>query len=152
MGVKEKVGKLISKYHTNEPFEIAELRNIPIIFEPLGDIWGYCHSYKRMQIIHINSELDYIDRRFSCAHEIAHIILHPKINTGFLRMNTFFSVERIEREANYFAIELLMPDSTVQEYASHSIFEIANICGIPEELADLKKLENQNSNFFYPSF
>ncbi|HHY27178.1 MAG TPA: ImmA/IrrE family metallo-endopeptidase, partial [Desulfitobacterium dehalogenans] len=120
MGIKDKVDKLTRRYHTNEPFEIAKLRNIPIIIEPLGDVWGYCHSYKRIQIIHLNSDLDYIDQRFSCAHELAHIILHPRINTGFLRMHTFFSVDRIEREANRFAVELLMPDSIIYipEHAS----------------------------------
>ncbi|EHQ92189.1 ImmA/IrrE family metallo-endopeptidase [Desulfosporosinus youngiae] len=152
MDIKEKVDKLTRRYHTNEPFEIAERKNIPIIIEPLGDIWGYCHSYKRMQIIHLNSELDYIDQRFSCAHELAHIILHPRINTGFLRMHTFFSVERIEREANCFAVELLIPDSMIRSYEhiSRSIYEMASICGVPEELADLKKIENQRTKFFYP--
>ncbi|AFL99472.1 putative Zn peptidase [Desulfitobacterium dehalogenans ATCC 51507] len=148
MDIKEKVDKLIHMYRTNEPFEIADRKNIPIIIEPLGDIWGYCHSYKRIQVIHLNSDLDYIDQRFSLAHELAHVILHPKINTGFLRMHTFFSAERIEREANSFAVELLMPDSVLYTCELRSIFEIATVCGVPEELAELKK---SSAKFFYPN-
>ena len=105
-----------------------------------------------MPLEHTSRDLDDVDRRFTCAHELAHAILHPGINTGFLRMHTFFSVERIEKEANRFAVELLMPDSVIQsfDYVLRSIYELANICGVPEELAELKMIDSSRAKFFYP--
>ncbi|MDQ7094169.1 ImmA/IrrE family metallo-endopeptidase [Desulfosporosinus sp. PR] len=134
--------KLIRRYKTNDPRKIAEAKNINIIYEPLGSTLGYYSTYKRINFIHINSSLNSIWQRFVCAHELGHAILHPKVNTPFLRSNTLFSVQRIEREANEFAVELLMPDVTFRAYEnrSRSIYEIAARHGIPEELISLKKL------------
>jgi len=114
-----------------------------ILYEPLGSTLGYYSTYKRIKFIHINNGLNGIWQRFVCAHELGHAILHPKVNTPFLRSNTLFSVQRIEREANTFAVELLMPDYTICacENKSRSIYEIAASCGIPKELVNLKRLD-----------
>ncbi|MDR3543246.1 MAG: ImmA/IrrE family metallo-endopeptidase [Desulfosporosinus sp.] len=134
--------KLISRYKTNDPYEIAEAKNIIIIHEPLGSTLGYHSTYKRIHFIHINYDLGSTWQRFVCAHELGHAIMHPKVNTPFLRANTFFSVDRIEREANTFAVELLIPDYIIHGYenTSRSIYQIAASCGIPKELANLKDL------------
>jgi Zn-dependent peptidase ImmA (M78 family) len=71
---------------------------------------------------------------------LGHAVLHPRANTPFLKANTFFSVERIEREANEFAVELLMPDTVVREY--QTIYEAAAACGVPEEVVRLKRVED----------
>jgi Zn-dependent peptidase ImmA (M78 family) len=48
-------------------------------------------------------------------HELGHAFLHQKANTPFLRKNTFFSDEKIEMEANTFAVELLVQDVAKEE-------------------------------------
>ncbi|HDR4858181.1 TPA: ImmA/IrrE family metallo-endopeptidase [Bacillus cereus] len=55
-------------------------------------------------------------------------------------MKPFFSVDRLEIEANTFAVELLLPDEMISEYqdTNLSIQEIAEIYGIPESFARLK--------------
>lgn len=134
--------KLIRDNKTNDPCKIAEAKNLIIIYEPLGSTSGYYNSYKRINFIHISNCLNIICQRFVCAHELEHAILYPKVNTPFYRSDTLFSVQRIERETNEFAVELQMPDYYVcaHEDKSRSVYEISAICEIPEELVELKKL------------
>ena len=47
---------------------------------------------------------------FVCAHELGHSQLYPRLNTPFMRDKSFLSVNRIDVEANIFAVELLWPD------------------------------------------
>jgi Zn-dependent peptidase ImmA (M78 family) len=136
--IKESVSNLIKKHKTNNPFQIVAEKNILVFFQPLGEILGYFHTYKRINMIHINSNLDEMWQRFVCAHELGHSVLHKSVNTPFLRRNTLFSVERIEREANTFAVELLLPDSLMNECEGTSIYDMAVTCGIPEEFARYK--------------
>jgi Zn-dependent peptidase ImmA (M78 family) len=140
--IKQTVIQLIKKHRTNNPLEIASQRNIMVLFEQLGDTLGYFNTYKRIQMIHINSYSSVEEQRFTCAHELGHVILHPKVNTPFLRKNTLFSINRIEREANQFAVELLMPDDLINDYrcSNTSIYELTEACGIPREVVLLKKL------------
>ena len=94
----------------------------------------------RVSFIHLNCELKSNWQRFVCAHELGHSILHPKANTPFLKANTLFSVDRIEREANELAIELLIPDQALYERRSSimTIHDIAAEYGVPHELVPLK--------------
>ncbi|GIQ67396.1 ImmA/IrrE family metallo-endopeptidase [Xylanibacillus composti] len=135
--IKSIVETKIRHYGTNDPSVIASLKNIRILFNDLGDTLGFFSTYKRIRFIHIHSELEESLQRFVCAHELGHAILHPNVNTPFLKKNTYFSINRIEREANKFAVELLLPDSLLCE--GMTIYEAARLCGIPEEVAHLKK-------------
>jgi len=143
--ITEIVSKLVKKSRTDDPYEIAEHRGIIVINESLGSTLGYYSTYKRIPFIHINHDLNSIWQRFVCAHELGHYIMHPKANTPFLRANTLFSVDRIEREANTFAVELLMPDRILREYnnTACTLEEIASIRGVPRELARLKRFTNK---------
>lgn len=139
--IKQIVTDLIRIHGTNDPFEIASQKNILVLFEELGDIFGYFNTYKRIPMIHINNILSEQDQRFTCAHELGHRIMHPKVNTPFLRKNTLLSVERIEREANQFAVELLMPDFLLQDiqYTALTFHKASLAFGVPLELAHLKQ-------------
>jgi len=139
---KETARKLVKKYNTNDPFYIANRIGILVLFEPLGSIYGYYNYYKRIKMIHINDQLDETLQRFTCAHELGHALLHHDINTTFLKSKTFFSTEKIEREANTFAVELLMPDEYLYEFKNSllTIYDAAEIFGVPREICELKKI------------
>ncbi|WP_138225683.1 ImmA/IrrE family metallo-endopeptidase [Paenibacillus algicola] len=139
--IKHTVTRLIKKHGTNNPFEIASQRNIIVLFEELGDMLGYYNTYRRVQLIHINSNASEQEQRFTCAHELGHSILHPTLNTPFLRNKTLYSIDRIEREANLFAIELLMPDELLHKESITTLREAALTYGVPEELIELKTLD-----------
>lgn len=131
--------KLIHKFQTNDPFIIAEKVGIITIFERLGNNLGYFNKYKKFKMIHINQDITKFEQRFVCAHELGHAILHPNINTPFLKRCTLFSISKIEREANTFAVELLLPDYLLQKYPDCGFYNIARIVGIPEKLTVLKQ-------------
>jgi len=142
--IKQIVEKLVKKHGTNNPFEIASQKGIVLLFEQLGGIYGYHHSFKRINIIHINSELDEFMQRFVCAHELGHAVLHPELSTSFLQKNTLFCMDKVEREANEFAVELLLPDDFLCTYRNTdmTIYEAAATYGVPSELIHLKKAVN----------
>ncbi|MDC7739818.1 ImmA/IrrE family metallo-endopeptidase [Bacillus sp. FF-1] len=140
MDIKEYVLYIAEKHQTTNPFEIASHKNISVMFENLGNTLGFYSTYKRMKFIHINNQIDEITQRFVCAHELGHALLHPKANTLFLRNQTLFSVDRLEVEANTFAVELLLSDDMIFDYENTnlSIQEVAEIHGIPKSFARLK--------------
>jgi Zn-dependent peptidase ImmA (M78 family) len=138
--IKEVVRQLIKTHKSNDPFQIAKEKNIIILFAELGTTLGFYSSYKRVQFIHLNNQLDEMMQRFVCAHELGHAVLHPKSNTPFLRANTLFSVEKLEVEANTFAVELLLPDEVIYQYRGTdvTIYDVAEMHSIPRQLVYLK--------------
>lgn len=139
--IKRTVQDLTNKYQTNDPFELSEIKNIQVIpWDLHPEIKGFYKYDKRNKYIFINDNLDEPSQRFVCAHEFGHSQLHPRVNTPFLRGSTFFSVDKIEVEANTFAVELLLQDQSLYEYqdTSLSVCEIAEIYGVPKEVSHLK--------------
>ncbi|BBU40726.1 ImmA/IrrE family metallo-endopeptidase [Aeribacillus pallidus] len=141
--IKQVVEKMIRKHGTNNPFEIASQKGIVLMFESLGKIYGYHHTFHRIQIIHINDELNEPMKRFVCAHELGHAVLHPELSTSFLRKNTLFCMDKIEREANEFAVELLLSDEVLytSQGTDATIYEAAAAYGIPREVVHLKNFD-----------
>lgn len=127
------VAKMMLKHGTNNPFEIAAQKNIMVLFSDLGETFGFFFSERRVKFIHINSALDDSLKRFVCAHELGHCILHPKLNTSFMQKNTFFSVDRIEKEANIFAVKLLVHNISILE--GETKYQFCMRVGLPIEMA-----------------
>ncbi|WP_110933294.1 ImmA/IrrE family metallo-endopeptidase [Paenibacillus bouchesdurhonensis] len=124
--------RLIKAHGTNNPARIASELKLVVLYEDLGDnIWGYYTCIKRIPVIHVNNRLKGFAAIFALAHELAHHFLHQGINTPFLRRNTLFSVDRIEREANRFALHLLTGDTEPEQEETKCHF--LKRCGIPEE-------------------
>ena len=130
------IQKLVRQAGTRDPFEIARQKHIIITEEPLGSIRGYYSRSHRQPVIHINSALSESQRRFTCAHELGHALLHPKANTPFLHSRTLFSVNRYEIEANRFAVWLLIIDEDLAEYPDRTIPQLAQIFGVTPALME----------------
>ncbi len=127
------------KFQTGDPFSIARALGMLIYFEPLGEVGGYYNTAYRQRFIHINEELSEARQRFTCAHELGHALLHPKENTPFLRGSTYFSVDRLEREANLFAVCLLISDEDLADHADDSNDFLASLYGLDERLIALRR-------------
>lgn len=137
MDIKQFVRSLVSENGTFSPFEIAENKGIIIQMEPLGTIRGYYSKALRTKFIHINCDLDEYQQKFTCAHELAHALLHPDLSTPFLRESTLFSVDKLEVEANRFAACLCYPaDYLIQEFEGCSACCIAEALDLPLPLID----------------
>lgn len=132
--VKDTVIELIEKHKTNDPFEIAENENVIIFDWVLDDeTLGFYKYIRRNKFIFLNRNLDSYQRRYVCSHELGHATLHPNSNTPFLRANTFFSIDKIEVEANTFAVALLLSGEVLQNYETE--VQILKGNGIPVEMA-----------------
>lgn len=130
--------QLISKYKTNNPQEIAQELGIIVLFEELGDINGYYNTAFRQKLIHININLSEYKQQFTIAHELGHALLHPKANTPFLREKTLFSINKLEIEANKFAVDLLITDEAIAEVKHLTLDQMANYFGINKNLIKLR--------------
>lgn len=123
---------LISTHGTNNPSRIAAERDITVLFEDLGkNIWGYYTCVRRIPVIHVNQRLEGFHRIFTLGHELGHHFLHTGINTPFLKRNTLFSIDRIEREANGFSLCLMI--GSAQPELGETKDHFLKRCGIPEE-------------------
>lgn len=137
MRIKEIVRQLTKKYNTFCPYEIADSCNILIFKHDLHhDINGYYKYDRRNQYIVINQNLTDQQQKVVCAHELGHALMHKHVNTPFMRSNTFLSVSKVEREANCFAAELLIPDESFSE--CETIRDIASLHYVPIELVRMK--------------
>lgn len=138
MDTKQFAERLIKKHSSNNPFIIAGNLGIIILYQDLKNTLGFFNKYKRFKFIHINQNAPEKLQNFICAHELGHAVLHSNINTPFLKRHTLFSTDRVEREANSFAVELILPDKFIHEHAECGFYNIAKYAGIPDNLIILK--------------
>ena len=129
---------LCRKYGTRDPFDLADSLGIIVSFEPLGTIQGYYNQCFRQKFIHINHDLDEYEARFTCAHELGHAVLHPKLNTPFLKRATLFSIDKLERQANCFALDVLYDDYDLMPFLERGIYDAAAYMGVPIPLAEYR--------------
>lgn len=128
--IDRKIDFLVKKYNTRNPFKIAKKRNIVILYEPLGEIFGYYNKIKRIQFIHLNEDLNNQESLYVCRHELGHSILHPNENTPQLSTNSIVSEMKIEKEADYFATNLTI-DGSHKELYQPTKYEILSYYGLP---------------------
>lgn len=138
--IKNEVKRLIKKYGTNNPFEIAHGENIIILYENLGSINGYYNKFVRQKFIHINENLNTEKQFLTCTHELGHARIHPNSNTPFFRENSYYSINKLEKQANFFSAELLINENKIDKcmLSLYSIEQLASIYNVPVELIKLK--------------
>lgn len=138
--IDKTVKKLINKYNTNDPFELASCLNIKVLEEPLGKhIKGFYQLCPKNKVIHINQDLEVNEKIFICSHELGHAVLHTKLNILFLERNTFCVKNRYELEANRFASQLIIRDSLLEEYPNY--FTLDQIAASENILVELIRLK-----------
>ncbi|MEK5419424.1 ImmA/IrrE family metallo-endopeptidase [Paenibacillus sp. FSL L8-0708] len=126
------VQRLIRTHETNNPLKLAELTGITLYFEDLGEnIWGYYTKLHRIPQIHLNNRLSSPKIIFAAGHELGHHFIHPHINTPFLKKNTLFSLNKIEREAHNFSVRLMVSLEVPLTCETREEFLIR--CGVPVE-------------------
>nr|WP_294021355.1 ImmA/IrrE family metallo-endopeptidase [uncultured Lachnoclostridium sp.] len=141
LDIRGEVAYLKRFYKTENPFDIIRAKNILLLNEELGLVRGYYNLVLRQKQIHINCNLGGVQRQFTATHELGHAVIHPKSNTPFLLANTYQSVDKMEIEANKFAVEFLISDDTLYEYLKYqecTIEQTARILGYQKELIELR--------------
>lgn len=130
--IDQKINKLVKLYQTRNPFRIAKELKILVLEENLEEIYGYYSMFNQIKIIHINSEMSEIEKYVTCGHELGHCILHPKENTPMLSKAALTSELKIEKEANYFATNLIV-DPSIDDFELMSNYEKLYYFGLPDE-------------------
>lgn len=139
--MKDIIRKIVKKYGTNDPFELADCLGAITITAPLKDgTRGFYDYYKRNGIICIDENLSDEEARMVCAHELGHFILHRKVNSVLLKNTTLLNTNRYEIEANRFAAYLLIPTQYLMEYAEYgyTIDQLASIFSVSREFMELR--------------
>lgn len=136
--IKRIVAYYIKRFGSRNPFELANFLGIEYTIGPLGTPYG-CYMYiKKHRCIFLNNNLSDNDKRLVMAHELGHALLHRTENCYFIRNKTLLSLDKIERQANQFAAELLIPDDLIYRYEGFTRRQIAYAEGLNEELLRLK--------------
>lgn len=138
MNIHSIVERTVKKYKTRSPYELADCLGIIIHRCPLGTVRGYYLKKFRIKQIVLNCALTDSEERFVLAHELGHAIMHENLNTTFLMDHTLFSKNKFEREANTFAVELLVPDTEITENPDLTLSQLARMTGYTEELLQCK--------------
>lgn len=146
------VQSIIKKYKTRSPYELTSSMGIILHREELGSILGYYYKAYRIKHIVLNSDLEYMspEEKYVLSHELGHSVIHPNANTPFLRANTYLSVDRMEIEANKFAMQLLISDDDIREYAieqQYTFDMLARMWGYEKDLIGIR-LKAFDATFF----
>lgn len=138
MDIKKKANSLAKKYNSRNPFKIIEHLNVIVVFYPLEGVRGFYQYFQRNNIIYIDERLSNEEKKFVCAHELGHMLLHKKANALFMDTRTFLKNSKYEIEANRFAAELLIPDDIFLENKDYTTAQIARLIGCSEDLIKLR--------------
>jgi Zn-dependent peptidase ImmA (M78 family) len=133
VAIQNVVKKLILKYKTRDPFVIAEAENIIVQEKELPYITkGMAVKVLRRKYIVINHTLHSHEKKYVCAHELGHHLLHDVQNHRFILENTLNPNGKYEREANEFAACLLIDPMIISN--DDTIESIAAKASVPVEL------------------
>ena len=148
--VEDRASKLLAKLGIQEipvPVErIAKSLGARVRFSPFDDeLSGFVFIKNGVPIIGVNSLHHPNRQRFTIAHEIAHLQLHPDYITSEVHVDKQFAEsvlkrdtssatgnERLEVEANQFAAALLMPANILNELLEASPIDIEDESSIEE--------------------
>ena len=114
MDIKNIVDILCRKYKTRNPYTLASELGIIVQYgEKMDKVRGFYLYDSGIKLICLGNNLPNCTERFVLSHEIGHAILHKQSSAPFLQ-STFLSVDKMEREANKFAVELIITDEDLQ--------------------------------------
>jgi len=140
------VGNLVEFYDQPDPFLLAKEMGIIVLMEPMGTSPDSCKGFflyqSRQRVIVVNSDLPYDVQRIILAHEIGHSVLHKEMAkfSTFNDFSLYNDASQFEYEANIFAAEYLLDDSTVLNALNNDdfFFNTAKNLNVPAELLDFK--------------
>ncbi|GAA5116996.1 ImmA/IrrE family metallo-endopeptidase [Luteolibacter yonseiensis] len=111
----------------------------PYKFEGSGDVSGLV-DYENKRI-YINGNESPQRQRFTLAHEIGHAVLHPGQRIVDYRRNIDAPNTPVEREANQFASELIMPRERFKSAwreRGGNVYRVAAYFGVSHAAASIR--------------
>lgn len=130
--------KITKKYNLESAKKLILDANIKLLYFDLpANIGGCTVSNCRCNTIIVNQNWSESLINFVILHEFSHLKLHKNISTPFFKkvgLNNF--IPKFEREANQLAIKLLIKINEDKINDNLTRYDIANILGINESLAE----------------
>ena len=125
---------------------IARQLGADVQYQVLGGLSGEVGLQDKVPVIKVNSNDNDTRQRFTIAHELGHLMLgHLADGRKFRdpsKNYTLGSYDPKERDANYFAAALLMPDDAVRAYAAGmenpTATTLANAFGVSKAAMGIK--------------
>ena len=136
--IKHLVAYYTKKCNSRNPFDIAEYLHIETQIGALGSRCGCYMFLKNHRCIFLNENLPEHEMEMVMAHELGHAIMHRKENCYFIRNKTLLLNSKIEKEANTFAAELLIPDEIILENCENTTEQLSRILGYDKALIELR--------------
>lgn len=125
--IYKQVKKIVHKFGTNNPMQIARESNITIKYlNDLEDLLGLYTVFERKRFIFLNNNLDEYMMRMVLAHELGHDTLHRHLTKDrpFQEHVLFDITSQPEYEANIFAAHLLLDDNQVMELIENDYTDV----------------------------
>lgn len=138
MDIKKQADELARRFQTRNPFEIIQGLNAILLFVPLIDTRAFYQYFQRNNIIYIDENLSKPEQMFECAHEMGHMFLHKNANTIFMDSRTMLNTNRYEKEADTFAMDLLIDDDILIEYQGYNIERLSRLLRYEQRLIELR--------------
>lgn len=138
MNTKKWADELARRCQTRNPFEIIQGLNVILLFVPLVNTRAFYQYFQRNNIIYIDENLSRSEQMFECAHEMGHMFLHKNANTIFMDSRTMLNTNRYEKEADIFAMDLLISDDILIEYQEYNIERLSRLLGYEKRLIELR--------------
>ena len=107
--------KLIRKYRTRDPFELAQAMHISVLIQDTFKRQkGAFKLVMNVPFIFINGNLSKTAQTLICAHELGHALLHRRLG-ALMEFELCDMTTLCELEANIFAAELLLDEREIEE-------------------------------------
>lgn len=129
-------------YNSNDPYFLCKSLDIQIeymekdSFILRGNEASYLRSIFDTEFIYIQKDLDSQYEKFILAHELGHALLHTNLSTAAFNLK-LMNVGKYERQATYFAFNLLDLELDSIELKGFSSEQIARTLHIPIECMDI---------------
>ena len=140
--IREVIRRVVDCYGTSNPEELIHAMGIKLGYLPndtdIDKLKGCYGMVDGEKVILIHPDLDDMERKVVCAHELNHAILHPTTNALFLTTYTFVRLGTLELEADIGASELLISDDKCHEYIGMEYSDIAYLENLPVRYVELK--------------
>jgi len=140
----QKADKIVKKYGTRDPYQLAEDIGIKIVSCDFKKQRGAYKVIMQNRFIFLNENLSPIEKRIVLFHELGHDALHRQeaVSLGGFQEFELFNMadKRMEYEANVFAAQLELDDSEFLEYSKrgYDIQQIASAMNSDINLIALK--------------
>lgn len=141
------VEKVKRKYHTNNPYEIADMCGIEIIYRSFEAMKGMYTVMERNPYIFLNDKLDEFMEKVVMFHELGHHFMHRHHAVTTFKEHTLYDMtSKLEIEANTFAANFIISDDDVKHntYYGFTSEQLARYLCVPHDLL-LIKMEDMNA-------